>query len=62
MALVLQTILPVAILMAFGLLLGEFGFFDRIATAALVRFSVRIVVPGDLPPDDWYAARATVRP
>jgi predicted permease len=62
MALVLHTILPVAISMALGVLLGELGFFDRIATAALVRCSVRIVVPGDPPPDDWYAARATVRP
>jgi predicted permease len=45
MNLVLQTILPVTILMAFGFLLGQLGLFNKVATAALVRFSVTIVVP-----------------
>lgn len=45
MSLVLQTILPVTILMASGFLLSELGLFDEKATAVLVRFSVTIVVP-----------------
>lgn len=45
MTLVLHSILPAAILIAFGFVLGELGFFDKTATAPLIRFSVRIVVP-----------------
>ena len=45
MILVIQTILPVVILIAFGFMLGKFQLFDKAATEALIRFSVRIVVP-----------------